>query len=100
MSAKKVVLKYDIPLQSALFRTRLPVGSQFLTFQEQHRNLRIWVLTDDPPVDLIDHTMVILATGEPFDFSQYRKYDYLGTVQQFEGLRVWHLFRVFLKGDS
>lgn len=83
----KTIWKYKVPIEGE-FTLQLPKHHKTLCFQMQHNVPHIWVLVDpDSPVESFGFK--VIGTGNPISrwFGNY-----IGTIQQFDGQLVWHLF--------
>ena len=84
----KTILKYTLRATEHQ-ELELPAGSQALSCQEQHGELRLWVLVkDDRP--LRKYSVYLYATGCPMEMDSSQVY--LDTVQICNGLGVFHCF--------
>lgn len=84
----KRIFKYPLAItdsQSLL----LPIGAKFLSVQFQGELLCLWALVD-PEERNYQQTIRIIGTGHPITDSEYLQF--IGTVQQFDGQLVWHIF--------
>jgi len=69
----------------------MPKGAEILSVQDQAGYVTLWTLcdTDEP---LVRRGIRIYGTGHVI--IPYSEVDYIGTVQQYDGARVWHVFDV------
>jgi hypothetical protein len=70
----------------------LPLGAKILTVQKQKENICFWVLQYEGQAPTEVKTILKVGTGHTFDDVNY--YQYIGTVQEFDGSLVWHYFEV------
>lgn len=72
-------------------RIAVPRGARPLSVQSQGDRLTIWVLLDpnEPTTLVLD--IFIVGTGNPMPDGE-GNLQFLGTVQQFSGALVWHVF--------
>lgn len=86
----KVIYKYPLAVQDVQTIV-LPHGAQFLAVQMQHESPTIWALVD--PIEPDESISVrIIGTGNPIPPGGLIGMAYIGTVQQMNGLLVWHVF--------
>lgn len=67
----------------------MPVGARVLHVQSQKDIPYVWALVD-PSAELKEHYFYIAFTGEDVP----NEGEYLGTIFQFDGTYVWHVFEV------
>lgn len=66
----------------------LPKEATFLCVQMQNDQCCLWALVD-PAQPTETKTIEIFGTGHPI---QAANRNYIGTVQEFDGALVWHIF--------
>jgi len=66
----------------------LPVGARVLSVQFQREILWCWALVD-PHASIRPRVICMYGTGHPVPVVHGR---FIGTVQQFNGNLVWHVF--------
>lgn len=86
----KVVYKYRVPNSNNRFAITLPVGAEVLTVQKQGLDINMWVLQTTELAKLEERNFRVVGTGHPFD----ENLKYVGTVQELDGILVWHYFEV------
>jgi len=69
-------------------RPVMPVGAEPLTVQMQDGELAMWARVD-PGALQRSRAVYVYGTGQP---APRESAAYLGTVQQFDGKLVWHVF--------
>lgn len=84
------IYKYPIVLKDRQ-EVLLPVGAAILTVQMQERQINLWA-TVDTDAALETRTILLFETGEPIVIYYPHHIFYLGTVQTYDGQRVWHIF--------
>lgn len=84
----KKVYKYNVP-EKDLFSIIMP-EHEVLSVQVQHNNIFMWVVVDTETKEKIYHFR-LCGTGHELRIT---KYDYIGTVQLYEGDLVLHLFEI------
>lgn len=67
----------------------MPEGAETLSVQMQNEFPCIWARVDDSHAS-VERTVVIVGTGHPCPGDDDAHY--VGTVQQFGGSLVWHVF--------
>lgn len=86
----RVIYKYPLRLADHQI-LRLPEGGTVLSVQEQRGQLVIWAAVDMSQPD-VNVEFRIVGTGNPFPNDMLDGYVWLGTVQEREGVFVWHVF--------
>ena len=86
---KKSIWKFEIPLEEKI-ALAMPKGTQIIAFQMQGDKACIWGIVE-PSRCIETRKFVIRGTGHEFEDDPGT---YVGTVQEFEGRFVWHLFEV------
>ena len=75
-------------LNDEVIALAMPTNAEILYVGTQKEVLHIWALVDSDADTEIRH-FYVAATGEPVPDGQY-----LGTVFQYDGAYVWHIFEV------
>jgi hypothetical protein len=70
----------------------MPLGAEILCVQAQREAPTLWALCD-PAAPKRTRYFVIYGTGHPVDASDSAA-NYVGTIQQYDGALVWHVFEV------
>ncbi len=70
----------------------MPAGSKILTVQTQHNVICLWAEVEPDGVPE-QRTFAVIGTGHA-DIPPANR-DYIGTVQQFDGSLVWHVYEVY-----
>ncbi len=83
------IWKYPIGIKGT-FTLELPHGARFLDIQWQRKLLNAWFMVD-PEAPKAVHKFRFYGTGHPIDIDPARL-THLGTVQDYGGLLVFHLF--------
>jgi hypothetical protein len=81
---------YKYALGTAYEQTVLvPTGARWLGVSEQFGGLAAWAVVDtsSPPTT---HRFRVIGTGN--DAEEVRDWKFLGSVQQYGGQLVWHVF--------
>ncbi len=89
----KTIHKFEVPIQDE-FELNLPIDSEILCFQVQNNKPYLWIKLYVKAKGVFKHeirTFKIIGTGWVFEDSDLK---YIGTIQQFDGDLVWHLFEV------
>lgn len=68
----------------------MPVGAKVLSVQEQNGQLCVWAKVDDACLSKEKRDFWISGTGHPCDHDVD---GFIGTVQQYGGNLVWHVFQ-------
>jgi hypothetical protein len=85
----KTIHKYHLALAEVQV-IEVPQGAQFLTVQMQGERLCVWAIVDTTHQNAHE-SFVIVGTGALLpDTSNWQ---YMETVQQYDGRFVWHVFR-------
>lgn len=72
----------------------MPQGAEILDIQTQNNEICIWALVDiDAKMDV--RHFEVWGTGHKHYYEDYKKADYLGSVQTENGKFVWHIFEVY-----
>ena len=71
----------------------MPIGAGILSVQFQGDELFLWALVDTEKVK-ISHDFLIFGTGVNMNDSIRNGNRFIGTVQQFGGKLVWHIFQI------
>jgi hypothetical protein len=85
----KRIFKYELSITDVQ-TLDLPHAARILSVMEQQNNIVLYALIDDEETVIHGHTIKIVGTGHPFPDCD--AWDYLGTVQQYGGVFVWHIF--------
>lgn len=86
-----MITVWKYPLRANVSEIELPEGAQILHVHGQQNIPTLWALVD-PAEPAETHRIVALATGEQFH-GERESLSYIGTVHQFGGDLVWHIFR-------
>lgn len=84
----KTIHKFQVPVEDFV-KVAMPLNAQVLCVQLQHDVPCIWALVED------DHATEIRCfrwQGTGNSAVGCKAEDYVGTVQEFGGTLVWHLF--------
>jgi len=96
--SKKIIFKYDLPLQildeNDALSVSMPRGAKVLHVAEQTGRLCAWALVDPAQKAVSPVRFAVHGTGHPFDHSG----DYVGTALLLGGRLVLHVF--LLKGAA
>lgn len=88
----KTIYKYQLQIVDHQL-VQIPKKATFLSVQFQENQLCMWLIVDTERMDLEAAHISIFGTGHELpDSVDSAKYWYLGTVQQFNGKLVWHIF--------
>jgi hypothetical protein len=82
------IFKYPLEIADAQL-VSMPWDAEILSVQLQGEQVSMWALVNDEHMNA-DRTFRIFGTGHEFLLTG--RYRYLGTVQQFDGALVWHVF--------
>lgn len=99
----KTIYKYPLQIKDTQF-IDMPAHAQILTAQIQPSNtrpedlLQLWALVDTDNYKE-KREIVIAGTGNPIETFSEKLWllNYISTVQQFNGLAVWHIFERIVK---
>lgn len=85
----RTIWKLQLPIADEI-RLQMPQGAQILCVQLQHGEPTIWVRCDDDPAfaNRVHRVLQWRGTGHNADGTG----DYVGTIQQWGGDLVFHLF--------
>jgi hypothetical protein len=92
----KTVYKYPLRLADAQ-AVQLPKGARILTAQFQGEQLCLWAMVDTDQDEMQKREIRIHGTGHPI--SNVDALRYIGTVQQFGGSLIWHVFLVMTDNE-
>lgn len=81
------IFKYDLELTDKQ-TIDLPTNAIILTVQYQHGGLRLWAKVDENTTTR-KRKIRIIGTGHEFEGYNWL---YITTVQDLEGLLIWHIF--------
>lgn len=84
------IYKYPIPIIDK-FVIEMPLDSKILSFQMQNELPMIWAAIWENSLTE-ERKFSIRGTGHDIDMDFVKQY--IGTVQQFSGNLVWHLFEM------
>lgn len=83
---------YKFRLEITNFQeVEMPEGAEILSVQNQSNYVTLWALCDGDRA-VARRGIWIYGTGHQID--PLSELDYIGTVQQFDGTLVWHVFDV------
>ena len=85
----KKVFKYKLEILDYQ-EIELPIDSQILSVQMQHKQLCLWALVNPSNPKQIK-TIRVAGTGHPIIDTNLK---FIGTVQQLKGHLIWHVFEV------
>ena len=85
----KSIWKFEVPVKDK-FKISMPKGTQIISFQSQDREAYIWGIVETD-VEFVVRTFVIRGTGHIFKGDPGT---YIGTIQMYDGMLVWHLFEI------
>lgn len=88
----KKIYKYEVPAlgDEPIF---VPAGSRFLSLVCQDDIPVVYFLTDPAIKKMDKHYFKIIGTGWGIDDAAFDNYGtYIGSVQQFNGQLVWHVW--------
>lgn len=80
-----VIWKYDLYERKSL---ELPFNHKVLSVQVQNDVIYVWIMLDETQPFTYKRDFMIIATGELVN----PVWDYVGTVQLYNGLYVYHVF--------
>ncbi len=83
----RTIFKYSIKLTDEQ-RIEMNTGAKILCVQLQGGQPCIWAEVEDP-ITLESVPIFIIGTGNPMPIEATR---YIGTVQQFNGGLIWHVY--------
>lgn len=84
----KTIFKYKLET-TGLQEIEIPEDAQVLSVQGQHGFLCLWAIVDpDKPKE--KKRILLAGTGHPIP--EDRNLKFIGTVQEFEGELIWHIF--------
>lgn len=89
----RTIWKYPFSITDR-FTLDMPEGAQILTIQNQQDTATLWALVN-PQSPRVTRHFIVVGTGHPISLTWARS-RYLGTVQQYDGHLVWHIF----EGDA
>ena len=85
----KVIYKYQLQVTDSQ-RLKIHSGFEFMSVQSQFDGISLWALVDtDKP--MVEYEVLIYGTGYEI-YEPEHKYNYVGTVQTYNGNYVWHIF--------
>lgn len=87
----KKIYKYPIKVVD-IQTVKLPKGAIILTTQLQDEKPYIWAYVDPNEIEAEDVTLRVYGTGQEINDSL--DLTYIGTIQEYEGRLVWHVFKV------
>lgn len=72
----------------------MPIGSKVLTAQYQpaKRCISLWAAIPDASTEMVNRFFWVFGTDWPIEGSLGGDWKYIATVQQDEGVSVWHVF--------
>ena len=85
----KIIHKYTLNITKEQM-IEMPKGAHFLSAQMQRGKLCVWAIVERGKLNYME-SFVVLGTGQPVPEDQ--ELEFLGTVQEFDGKLVWHIFR-------
>lgn len=87
------ILKYPVifPVATDEFEVLLPSAHKILVMDKQHMKPCMWVLVDEESPKKT-YKFKVFSTGRLI--SKPDELEYIGTVQQWGGDLVWHVFKV------
>jgi len=85
----KTIWKYE--LDSPDCTLHMNTGSKVLTVQMQGNKVNLWAIVDSHDGVIKSRRFLIIGTGQEMPSIEC---EYLATVQQANGLLVWHIFEV------
>lgn len=88
----KAIWKYPFEVDGEII-LQVPKGAEPLCVQVQDDKPCLWMVVN-PDAYLENRKFRIIATGQPFDNSSNRVFDYVGTFQLVEGRFIGHLFDI------
>jgi hypothetical protein len=88
----KTIWKFPLAVTDSQIIIRASSDAVFLSAQMQHETLCAWAIVDDRQTNYRNYLVRIVGTGHPLDDVWFTEGKFLGTVQQFDGSLVWHVF--------
>ena len=85
----KAIWKYTTPVVD-LLEISMPTGARVMTVQLQRDHVAMWAIVD-PEVERERRRFAFYGTGQPMPEDPGA---YVGTVQEADGVLVWHFFEV------
>jgi hypothetical protein len=83
---------YKYPITTADEQTlTLPLGSKILSVQCINEQLYVYALVDENSVAVTMKTILVFGTGQEIE-EPIPLMNYIGTVQQYKGMYIWHVF--------
>lgn len=92
------VYKYHIPVTDRV-ELLLPIGSHILTAQVIKDKLWVYAAVEPDSARYKMETKVIRVYGTGHDMEDNLMLNYIGTVQQYDGDLVWHIFEELERND-
>jgi len=86
------IWKYEVPINEDSFILEMPKDSKILSFQLQKENPQIWAIVDDENDEKEIREFKLLGTGLSFGKEKLVGYEFIGTIQMYDGDLVLHLF--------
>lgn len=83
----KTIHKYQLGITDVQ-AVRMPAGAEILSVQFQNESLCLWALVETTEKNSA-RLIYVVGTGNPFPEGDFR---FIGTVQQFGGKLIWHVF--------
>lgn len=89
---RSVIWKYSLA-GASIHELAIPAGARVLSVQHQRDVPVMWVLLR-PDAPTVTRKFRVFGTGETIDLPVSRL-QHLGTVQEWGGTLIWHVFEVF-----
>ncbi len=86
----KTIYKYPIEATDSQ-DVEMPKGAKIIKTDTQDGKICLWAVIDPNETKVEQVTIKVAGTGHPIEED---KLDYIGTVQQWGGKLVWHIFEV------